>query len=911
MKWMAITVAMLVPQLLFADGNSPSVPTGLTGTVDGGRVVLHWNASTDDEGVEGYNVYRDNQYIDTVLQTRYEGAIDDSRVNQFHVVAFDAEPRNFSAASESISLPADLIPDDLTIPPSVPSALVGDINGETVNLSWAASTDDESVQGYNIYQNNSYVSTVFEPSYTGTVSPGQQYAYYIVAFDIRTNFSDRSETLFLPDIGNVDTSVPPSTPSGLSGSVTENGSTLSVEFNWDPSTDDRGVSGYNVYVNDGYRDTVFTTSYVDAVAIGEANDYSVVAFDIDGNFSARSDGLTLPEPSGEVDTQSPPTSPTNLSGTVESLGDEDRVTLNWSASTDNIRVVGYNIYRNDSYETTVFTTSHSMLVNAGSVNTFFIVAFDQHSNFSNASEAPRLTLPNSDGNQAPYFVNLEDQIVTVGLNWDMVIEPKDSDGDVPGLFIGALPEGMQSIDNLDGTRTLSWQPLQPAVGIYSITFTAFDAKDSSIRTVRTITLDVQLPDDLSIIPNRPPTIDALPAYVIRYGDTVVMRVKAVDANGTVPNLSMNNLPDDASFEVYPLDPRIRVLRWQTDESDQGIQVLNFRATDAEDDNLVAEGSTTIEVKTPADFIRDGERLKDLATQNGIQFGYASLLEITEQADGDLYAAIAADEFNLVTPENSMKWGYINPEPGEYRFEDADNLVSFAASNDMQLHGHALVWYTQIPQWVQDSNVSDREALMNEFIDTMLDRYPDVALWDVVNEALEDDGSFRNSVWFEAMGAEHVDKAFRRAREADANAELIYNDYDIGMAGPKADAMIDLVAGLVQNGVPIDGVGFQMHLNSDFDAFDEVSTNFQRVADLGLDVYITELDVVLQPGDTAADQAAVYEGAVDACLSQNRCKAVQIWGFTDRYTWRRPNPALILDEQYQPKPAYTALQSVLK
>ena len=991
---------ILSSSMVLAAGDRPAAPT-VSGSVVGASVTLTWDEPVDDDGVEGYNVYRDNQYVSTVSDTRYVGPVEPGVLHAFSVVAFDAAPRNFSSGSEPVFLPDDLIPEDTTIPPSVPAALTGEINGTTVSLSWDASTDDESVQGYNVYQNNDYLTTVFTTGYEGTVVDGNIYSYFVVAFDGRNNFSSRSDTLILPDTGPIDTSIAPDAPANLSATTSVSGDETSVSLVWSEANDDRGISGYNIYVDDAYRTTVFGTSYDDVIPTGSFSTYSVVAFDIDGNFSGRSDGLLVPEPSSPIDPDSPPTQPQLLVGTVEPGSGGDTISLSWQASEDNLRVRGYNVYRNNNYVDTVLSPSYSSVVPTDSINSFYVVAFDAQNNFSQpsaplvlpessggrvdepptvptglagsvdeASETVEITwLPSSDDvevagynvyrnnayvdtvfdtryigrvelgqvysfyvvafdvtrnfssaserinvpdadNQAPFFVNLTDQLIEAGPVWELVVQPQDVDGGFPGLFISRLPEGMQAIDNFDGTRTLRWQPLQPDVGQYPVQFTAFDADDPSITTVEDITLTVVLPDDLSIIPNRPPTIDAIDDYVVRAGDAIVLRAKANDANGTIPSLALLNPPEGSSFTILERDARVSELRFQSTAADLGIATYEFLATDSDDASLTASATAEIEFRGEADFIREGSRLKTLAEQAGIQFGFASLLEFTERPDGQLYGDIAAEEFNLVTPENSMKWGYINPEPGEYRWDDADDLMDYAAANGMGVHGHALVWYTQLPRWVLESETAERETLMNEFIDTMTARYPEVVIWDVVNEAFEDDGSFRNSVWFQAMGESHIDKAFIRARAGDPDAVLIYNDYDVLAGGAKADAMYALVSRMVGEGVPIDGVGFQMHLDTDFNDFAAVASNFQRFADLGVDIYITELDVNMQPGASEEDQAEVFANAVQACLDQPACKAAQIWGFTDRYSWRLPNTPLVLDRNYQPKPAYGALQRVL-
>ena len=537
------------------------------------------------------------------------------------------------------------------------------------------------------------------------------------------------------------------------------------------------------------------------------------------------------------------------------------------------------------------------------------MAFDVPRNFS--GESVRLSLPD-DVNQPPFFVGFEDQTIEAGQNWSLVVRPQDNDGGATGLLGGRLPEGMRSDDNFDGTRTLRWQPLQPALGDHLITFTAIDSVDSSLTVTETITLTVVLPEDLSTIPNPGPTIDAIGNFNIRPGDTLVMRVKAVDANGTVPQLEILNPPSDSTFDVFPLDEGVRVLRWTPTEANLGERTFNFRATDADDPSLQFESSATLGIVDPSRYVRPGERLRDLAEARNFLFGYAHLLEWYAQPDADLYADTAAAEFNILSTENSMKMGYIIPERGVYRWEGSQREIDFAKENNIVVHGHPLIWYTVLPPWILQSEVGERESIMNTFIDDVVSRYADdVAIWDVVNEALEEDGTFRNSVWFEAMGEDYIDQAFFRARANDPDGILLYNDFNVSYNGPKSDAMYTLLQRMLADGVPVDGVGFQMHLASSFDRFDEVAANFQRFADLGLDVYVTELDVVMEPGDNEDDQAAVFSDAVATCLAQPACKATQIWGFTDRYTWLRGRDPLVLDHDYQPKPSYGALQNVLQ
>ena len=1004
---LASIIALFVfSNALFA---APDRPTGLSGTVSGSSVLLTWDRDPSGQ-TNGYNIYANNAYIDTVFvdvgPNTYTGTIAADQLTSFTVVAFSSPPIEFSIASDSVELPESLIPSDLTIPPSAPTNLSGDIQGTSVSLSWNASTDDEAVQGYNLYQNESYLTTVFGTSYDGQVSGDESYSWYVVAFDIRNNFSARSERLRLPDTGPVDTTIAPSVPDELSGNTTDAGNNrLTASLSWTASSDDQQVAGYNVYTDGAYTTTVFSTSYTANIAADGFTTFNVVAFDFDDNFSAQSQAITLPVISNPAALEEPPTQPQQLTGSISGT----TATLSWSPSSDNIGVGGYNVYRNNDYLTTVFDTNYSGSVVEGTLYSYYVVAFDRNGNFSAQSEpillpegseqaqpdapgAPatltgtltalnannpsgdhsvelnwseaqstvaisgynlyqnnqylttvfgtsysgqvpdagpysyyvvafdsfgnfspasqRLSLPDN-VNQPPSFDGFVNQTTDAGQLWELIVRPIDNDGGAPGLFGGVLPEGMRSFDNFDGTRTLSWRPLQPAVGDHRITFTAFDAQDPSISVTETITLTVVLPEDLSTIPNPGPTIDAIGSFRVRTGDTIVMRVKAVDANGTIPQLEILNPPEGSTFDVFPDDPQVRVLRWTTTVNDLGTVRFDFMATDADDSALTFSSSVELEIVDPSEYIREGERLRDLADARNFQFGYAHLLEWYAQTDGDLYGSVAAEEFNLLSTENSMKMGYMWPEPGRFRFEGADREVEFARANNMEVHGHPLLWYTILPPWIINSPVEQRESIMNTFIDTVVPRYrDDVTIWDVVNEALEADGTMRNSVWFEAMGEEYIDMAFRRTRALDPDAVLLYNEFDVSFDGPKSDGMFALMQRLIADDVPIDGVGFQMHFTTSFDRFDEVAANLQRFADLGLDVYITELDVAMEPGATTDQQAAVFADAVSICLAQPACQAAQIWGFTDRYSWLGDREALVLDRNYQAKPAYRALQNVL-
>ena len=482
-----LAMAFCTISTINAAGLTPAAPVNLEGSIEDGVASISWDIPADDDTVVGYNIYINNQYSNTVFTNSFSTPVEPDTRYAFTVVAFDEEPRNFSPASDALTLPASLVPDDLTIPPSIPTGLTGEVTGNTVSLNWEPSTDDEAVQGYNVYRDNQYLTTVQSPSFSGDNAAGETHSWYVVAFDIRTNFSARSESIVLPDPGPVDTTLPPSTPTGLVAEVSVGDELDTVVLTWEPATDDQAVAGYNIYVNREYTATRFTTSYTGTVETGSSNSFQVVSFDFDGNFSPSSDPLVVRGNEVEVNPGTPPSIPTDLEGDITTADGMTQVQLSWSPSTGPVGVAGYNIYRNNAYRTTVFTNAFTETVTSGEAYAYSVVSFDSYGNFSPRS-APLSLLGNA--NQPPFFSDLSDQTLQVGVAWELVLRPVDVDGGVAGVLVSALPAGMQFVDNLDGSRSLLWTPGQNDVGSYPITISAFDSQDTDLRTTQTITVTV-------------------------------------------------------------------------------------------------------------------------------------------------------------------------------------------------------------------------------------------------------------------------------------------------------------------------------------------------------------------------------------------------------------------------------------
>ena len=315
-------------------------------------------------------------------------------------------------------------------------------------------------------------------------------------------------------------------------------------------------------------------------------------------------------------------------------------------------------------------------------------------------------------------------------------------------------------------------------------------------------------------------------------------------------------------------------------------------------------------------------LRYLAENRGIFIGAAVAIEPLR--NDNKYRQILGSEFNIMTAENVMKFKYLHPERDRYNFTDGDAIIEFAKNNDMQVRGHTLVWHNSLPQWITEGKFSRDEliAILQKHIYRVVTHYRgQVIAWDVVNEAIADDGALRKTIWLDKIGPEYIELAFRWAHAADPQAKLYYNDYGGEGLGKKSDAIYAFIQQLLQRGVPIHGIGLQMHVGlKNPPSPQDVATNIQRLAALGLEINITEMDVKIQDGtgteaERFSTQANIYQNMLNVCLDAPNCKAFVLWGFTDKHSWipwftGNPDAPLIFDKLYQRKPAYYALREAL-
>lgn len=314
-------------------------------------------------------------------------------------------------------------------------------------------------------------------------------------------------------------------------------------------------------------------------------------------------------------------------------------------------------------------------------------------------------------------------------------------------------------------------------------------------------------------------------------------------------------------------------------------------------------------------------LAQAAARHGLLIGVA--VAPRPLRDDPAYRELLARQFNIVTTENALKWQAIQPHPGEFTWESADAIVGFAVEHGMKFRAHCAVWHHALPDWVAalaDDPPRMRQA-MRDHIAAIGERYGDrMTYWDVVNEAIEDDGTLRDTPWLRGLGPDYIAEAFIAAHAAAPDVKLVYNDYGTEYLGPKSRAVYALVRDMLRRGVPVHAVGFQMHLLQGLGKTESMKANFQRFADLGVEVHVTEMDVAIQNLEGTLEQklerqADIYRRVMEVCTQVEGVTVVQTWGLSDNHSWipgftGKPDAALLFDEKYQPKPAYHAVLEAL-
>lgn len=316
-------------------------------------------------------------------------------------------------------------------------------------------------------------------------------------------------------------------------------------------------------------------------------------------------------------------------------------------------------------------------------------------------------------------------------------------------------------------------------------------------------------------------------------------------------------------------------------------------------------------------------------QKELPFPFGAAISAGLLKTNSLYSGVVTKEFNSITTENSMKMFFIHPEQNTYNWTDADYLVDYAVKNGKRVHGHTLNWYKNPPAWVTNfqGDTQAWEALLKMHIQTVVSRYKGkVKSWDVVNEAIDDNGALRNSIWVQKLGEDYIARCFQYAHEADPDALLFYNDYGHEYGPTKRKAILSLVTGLKNRGIPIHGIGLQMHTRytrSDAD----LTTAIQTAAATGLKVHISELDVAMNPENNqnlafsaslAQLQSAKYKHIIKTynAIPKNQQFGITTWNVSDADSWvpsfnNRPDWPLPFDKDYKRKAAYDGILAGVK
>lgn len=323
-----------------------------------------------------------------------------------------------------------------------------------------------------------------------------------------------------------------------------------------------------------------------------------------------------------------------------------------------------------------------------------------------------------------------------------------------------------------------------------------------------------------------------------------------------------------------------------------------------------------------------ESLKSLAAKINLSIGTCVSSDFYRNSEPQ-YNEVLGREFNAFVCENEMKPDALHSVQGSPNFTTADKLVTWALQNKGKVRGHTLCWHSQNPSWIKNNSWNRQQALqaLNQHISLIVSHYKGkVYQWDVINE-LWDDNATKPAMrtfnpWFKAIGEDFVDSAFTYAHRADPDARLFYNDYNNSTINNKSTAMYNKIKKMVENGVPIHGIGFQAHHTEPewSDNFkNSLKENIKRFNDLGLEVVFTETDVrITTPTDQneLIDQARMYKAMLEASLESKGVTTFMIWGFTDKHSWipgtfPGTDDALIFDRSYKKKPAYDSIAAVLK
>ena len=355
----------------------------------------------------------------------------------------------------------------------------------------------------------------------------------------------------------------------------------------------------------------------------------------------------------------------------------------------------------------------------------------------------------------------------------------------------------------------------------------------------------------------------------------------------------------------------------------------------------AVGASLLDAEIPAQMpgsfreVAGRRSLNAHARHHGLIFGSAVMIR-NVQNDAD-FAELIAEQCGIVVPTNELKMVALRPAADKFDFAAPDFLLGFAKSHKMLMRGHNLCWHESVPAWIKEpENSAKARPFLVDHITTVCKHYAgELQSWDVVNEAIDPasglPGGMRKSFWYEQVGPDYIELAFRTARAADPHAKLTYNDYGVEFEndgdGERRRLILEMLKDLKKRDVPIDAVGIQSHVKAaDPSGFGKGLTDYiESIRQMGLEIYLTELDVNeddIQSNDQAERDkivAQTYRDYLKVALANPAVKLVLTWDFSDRFTWlnggqthhrkqpNRPQRALPFDSDYRPKKAFFAIR----
>lgn len=359
----------------------------------------------------------------------------------------------------------------------------------------------------------------------------------------------------------------------------------------------------------------------------------------------------------------------------------------------------------------------------------------------------------------------------------------------------------------------------------------------------------------------------------------------------------------------------------------GFLILGSVACSKNEDNLETPRTATSAIAATASSTTS--TLQGVTLKTSLPFRFGAAVNINFLKKNEAYRNLVIKEYSSLTAESGMKISVLHPAENTWEWYDADYLVNFAIANNQRVHGHTLIWDSSLPSWVKNyqGNAAAWEKLFKTHIQTIVGHFKGrVASWDVVNEAFNSDGTVKQTIWYKKLGSDYIARAFKYAHEADPNAILFLNDYGHENGNNKRRGIIAYVNALVARGIPIHGLGLQMHTR-----YNLPDANFAKAinesAATGLKIHISELDISLNPSsdqtltltpELLALQAAKYKFIVQTfnALPKSQQFGITTWNVTDGDSWvpknyNRPDWPLPFDSTYNKKPAYQGILDGIK